>query len=96
MISRDKGDQEREPRKKRENHDRNPKRLVTLPTLFGEPKTKKIFFYALKKQLHATFPVDLALKNGVMIADPPTSASLRRAKAHYTSRVWTFKIQKHF
>jgi hypothetical protein len=35
----------------------------------------------VKKQLHATFPVDLALKNGVMIADPLTSASLRRAKA---------------
>ena len=77
MISRDKGDQEREPRKKSENHDRNLKRLVTLPTLFSEPKTKKVFFCAVKKQLHATCPVDLALKSGVMIADPPTSASLR-------------------
>ena len=51
--------------KKRENHDRNLKRLVTLPTLFSEPKTKKIFFCAMKKQLHATFSVDLALKKMV-------------------------------
>lgn len=55
MISRDKGDQEREPRKKRENHDRNPKRLVTLPTLFSEPKTKENLFLRPEKTIARDF-----------------------------------------
>ena len=66
--------------KKWENHDRNLKHLVTLPTLFSEPKTKINLFLRHEKTIARDFfRRSGSQKNGVIVADLPTSASLRRA-----------------